>query len=228
MLAMAKDEGPPEAHWLLFLGIVLAALVVIALVVSSGAAPSSQINIEYFFRLLYDCLRGACYGSVGLAGFLALLARLWLYIIFIGYAVAVVGLIFIVYALIELFELRRQEAEKYGTVLLAPSASEENKRWKHIESLIGGSTPAEWREAIIEADIMLDEMLAREGYQGDGVGERLKQVEPADFNTLEGAWEAHKVRNQIAHEGSAFDLSATFARRTIAQYESTFREFGII
>ncbi|OYV27677.1 MAG: hypothetical protein B7W98_01275 [Parcubacteria group bacterium 20-58-5] len=227
-MAEKKDEGPPPVHWLLLLGVALVAVFVLIVAVSASGTANSQINVEYFYRVLYDCLRGSCYGSVGFSALSAFLARVWLYIIYLGYVVAVLGLVFIVYALIELFELRKAEAAKYGTVVLAPSGSEENKRWKHIEALIGGTTPTEWREAIIEADIMLDEMLARDGYQGGGVGERLKAVEPADFTTLDDAWEAHKVRNQIAHEGSAFDLSATLARRTVARYESVFREFGVI
>jgi hypothetical protein len=70
--------------------------------------------------------------------------------------------------------------------------------------------------------------LTRQGYIGDGVGEKLKSIEPSEFGTLADAWEAHKVRNQIAHEGSAFNLSESLAHRTIARYESVFREFKAI
>jgi hypothetical protein len=71
-------------------------------------------------------------------------------------------------------------------------------------------------------------MLSRQGYSGESIGEKLKSVETADFNTLSDAWEAHKVRNQIAHEGSAFNLSDSLARRTLAHYEAVFREFELI
>ena len=98
----------------------------------------------------------------------------------------------------------------------------------HIESLANGTSASEWREAIIEADIMLDDVLARQGYVGDGVGEKLKAAEPENFRTLQDAWEAHKVRNQIAHEGSAFNLSESLMRRTIGRFESVFREFKAI
>jgi hypothetical protein len=75
---------------------------------------------------------------------------------------------------------------------------------------------------------MLDDMLTKHGYTGDGVGEKLKSADRINFSTLEDAWEAHKVRNQIAHEGYAFNLSESLARRTIAHYESVFREFKVI
>ena len=156
-------------------------------------------------------------------------AHVWLWIVIIGYILSVAGLFVIVYALVRLFELRKKEEKDYGTLILAPEAAGSmNPRWKHIESLARGASPSEWKEAIIEADIMLDDMLTRQGYKGAGVGEKLKEAERADFNTLDDAWEAHKVRNQIAHEGSAFALSDTLAHRALARYESVFREFNAI
>ena len=87
---------------------------------------------------------------------------------------------------------------------------------------------SQWREAIIESDIMLDDILARRGYVGDGVGEKLKSIESTTLSSLQDAWEAHKVRNQIAHQGSSFALTEDFARRTIARYEAVFRELKAI
>ena len=69
------------------------------------------------------------------------------------------------------------------------------------------------------------DLLEKHGYPGEGVGERLRS---ATFATLQDAWEAHKVRNQIAHEGSAFNLSADLVRRTIGRYENVFHEFKVI
>ena len=86
----------------------------------------------------------------------------------------------------------------------------------------------QWRQAIIEADIMLDELLTKLGYLGAGVGDKLKMVNPNQFHTLSDAWEAHKVRNEIAHKGSAYQLSDHIAYRTINQYENVFREFKVI
>jgi len=186
----------------------------------------NQANVEYFFRLIYECFHGACYGSM--AGIAAFFSHLWLWIIGIGYALSVIGLFIIVYCTVRLFELRKREEEYYSTLIIAPDAGGGNPRWQHIESLLEGTTPSEWREAIIEADIMLDDALTRKGYVGDGVGEKLKSADKLTFSTLDDAWEAHKVRNQIAHEGSAFILSESLARRTIARYESVFREFKVI
>ena len=191
--------------------------------------PATQINVEYWFRLLYECLYGTCYNSVDFVTFVALLERFWFWIVIVGYALSVLGLCVIVYTIMRLFNLRKREELFYSTLLLSPeSKGGVSSRWQHIESLAGGTSMSEWREAIIEADIMLDDMLTKDGYVGAGVGEKLKAADPENFHTLQDAWEVHKVRNQIAHEGSAFNLSEPLARRTIARYANVFREFKII
>lgn len=187
----------------------------------------NQSNVEYWFRLIYECIHGACYGSM--AGVAAFLTHLWLWIVIIGYGLSIIGLIIIIYCTVRLFELRKREAEYYNTLLIPPGAEGGSlPRWEHIQTLVEGASPSEWKEAIIEADIMLDDVLGEKGYVGAGVGEKLKSADARSFKTLQSAWDAHKVRNQIAHEGSAFNLSDTIVRRTIAQYEAVFRELKVI
>jgi hypothetical protein len=103
-----------------------------------------------------------------------------------------------------------------------------NRRWKNIQLLINSHNLNDWKQAIIEADILLDEMLDKMGYHGDSIGEKLKQIEASDFLTLNQAWEAHKVRNQIAHQGGNYILSRDEAEKVISLYEEVFREFYFI
>ncbi|MEK7554136.1 MAG: hypothetical protein AAB517_02085 [Patescibacteria group bacterium] len=188
----------------------------------------NQANVEYFFRLLYEWIFGP-HAVFNFAGLQAFIAQIWTWIIVVGYALSVIGLFIIVYCIVRLFELRKREELFYSTLIAQPEATgADNPRWLHIESLAEGASASQWREAIIEADIMLDDALERRGYVGDGVGEKLKSADPSDFSTLQDAWEAHKVRNQIAHEGSAFSLSSELAMRTISRYGAVFREFKAI
>lgn len=157
----------------------------------------------------------------------AWIAHLWQWITILGYISSIIGLFFIVYATVRLFELRRREEEFYHTLILAPDATGKNPRWEHVEMLMRGKTPSEWKEAIIEADIMLDDLLTQLGYNGS-IGEKLKAADPNSFRTLQNAWEAHKVRNQIAHEGSSFNISDTLLNRTLSHYRAVFQEFKVI
>lgn len=101
-------------------------------------------------------------------------------------------------------------------------------KWKRITEHVESQNQNDWRQAIIEADIILGEILEKMGYQGEGIGEMLKRVEAADFHTLSQAWEAHKIRNIIAHEGSSYQLSQTEVRRVINLYRQVFEEFFYI
>jgi len=103
-----------------------------------------------------------------------------------------------------------------------------NPRWHRIEQHVASDSQGDWRVAILEADIMLEEMLESMGYRGETIGERLKHIERSDFTTLDAAWEAHKVRNQIAHEGSDYQLSRREAERVVGLFREVFEEFRFI
>jgi len=93
---------------------------------------------------------------------------------------------------------------------------------------IATDDPHRWQLAIIEADIILDEMTQAMRVPGENLGERLKNIERSDFFTLDLAWEAHKVRNQIAHAGTSYTLTRREAKRIIDLYREVFHEFGYI
>jgi hypothetical protein len=102
------------------------------------------------------------------------------------------------------------------------------RRWESVQRHIESTNQNDWRQAIMEADIILDELLNKMEYHGESIGEKLKRVEKSDFNTLNEAWEAHKFRNQIAHEGSAVNVNQYEAKRIINLYKKVFEEFYYI
>jgi hypothetical protein len=104
----------------------------------------------------------------------------------------------------------------------------ENSKWKLVEEHINSDDQNKWKLAILESDIILAEMLDKLSLPGESIGEKLKAVEASDFDTIEQAWEAHKIRNAIAHQGSEFLLNQREAKRVIGLYASVFKEFEII
>lgn len=121
-----------------------------------------------------------------------------------------------------------EEDEKHSVENITSPLRQTNERWQKVEKHIESQNPTDWRLAILEADIILDEMLQKMGYHGAGIGEMLKSVEKSDFLTLDAAWEAHKVRNNIAHQGSDFVMSHPEAKRTVNLYKQVFEEFFFI
>lgn len=107
-------------------------------------------------------------------------------------------------------------------------SAEAKTRWEKILELLNSSHESGWRHAVIEGDIMLADTLRANGMHGDSVGEMLKSADANDYSTLDDAWEAHKIRNNIAHAGPDFKLSEREAKHAIGLFEKVFKEFGAI
>jgi hypothetical protein len=106
-----------------------------------------------------------------------------------------------------------------------PKSKTSNSKWAIVEAHMASGSEAQWRLAILEADNMLADLLKTLPISGIDVGEKLTNADRKYFQSLEDAWEAHKVRNRIAHEGSDFLLTEHLARKTISQFKNVFSEF---
>lgn len=191
------------------------------------------VNVEYFFRLLYELFFGSHAVSIGTGGagisIAALFGKIWLGVTIFAFLISVFAAWAFIYYTLRYWQIVAEDDERYKTIPEAEAHIQvEHSRWAYITQLIESPQESDWRQAIIEADIMLDEALLRNNYFGDTIGDKLKTANPARFMTLNNAWEAHKVRNEIAHAGSAYQLSNHIAFRTIANYEAVFREFNEI
>ncbi len=128
--------------------------------------------------------------------------------------------------------LNKEEEEIYGSTKLKKeeevTEDKKNGRWNQVIAHLNSPNENDWRLAIIEADVMLDEMLRAEGYVGDSIGDMLKGVDKSDMKTLDAAWEAHKIRNEIVHSGSDYQLNEHQAKHVMRLYEAVFKEFDMI
>ncbi len=115
-----------------------------------------------------------------------------------------------------------------GVEPVTPAVLPIHPRWLSIEKNMQSTNSSDWRLAILEADILLYEMLDQMGIEGQTIAEKLKGANPASFKTLQEAWRAHKVRNNIAHEGASYTLGRTEAEHAIASYKKVFDEFYFI
>lgn len=139
----------------------------------------------------------------------------------------------IVYSLIRVSQVmsgvHKKEKQRENPVYVTAATQDHvNRRWDRVIAHVQSESPADWRISVLEADIMLAELLDKMGYIGENVGEKLKRIEKSDFETIDDAWEAHKTRNLIAHQGSDFVLSKREAQRVIGLYANVFREFRYI
>lgn len=138
----------------------------------------------------------------------------------------------IIYCLIRLYMLEkeahhyRDESIRYHQEKMAEMAK--NPRWELVENLLQSPVEADWRVAIIEADVLLEEALQSAGFSGVGVGEILTAAGEGAIANYQNAWNAHKIRNDIAHIGSSYKISREEAAKTVTMYRIVLEELGAI
>lgn len=96
-----------------------------------------------------------------------------------------------------------------------------SKRWSMILELNNSENINDHKTAILDADILLFEILRENGYTCETLGEILKN---AHFKTIQHAWDAHTVRNKIAHNPN-FILTPQESKNTIKNFSIVFNEF---
>lgn len=97
------------------------------------------------------------------------------------------------------------------------------KKWEKLLEKIKSNDERDLRLAIIEADTLVDEILVQHNHPGKDMGERLKSMHPGEIENLDDLWEAHKMRNRIAHE-SGFHITLDEARKIINIYHRTLKD----
>lgn len=188
------------------------------------------LNLEYILvRLQQGFEGGTTLVSVLPDWFFALVHT----VMALGLVATFILLVLIVYVQIRLHQVEHEGFHKLEAHAVAHAEPEvestgKNERWERIVELANSTRESDWRRAILEADIMLGDVLAGMGYPGASVGEALRHANPIQMTTLDLAWKAHKVRNDVAHQGEALALTEREVRTTIDYYKRVFEEAGII
>jgi hypothetical protein len=196
------------------------------------------LNLEWLFMQTYrGTVRIFGTDSVTFARVLEFFKALFIILIIITLAI-------LIYFLVRMYELQQEDKPKkekkikaategavvagvtgVAAVALAPKI---NETWERIRQNGYSEEESRWRLAIIEADIYMDKLLDQKGYVGETVSDKLKQLSENQLSSIQYAWEAHKVRNKIAHEGADFVLTFPETRRVLLLYEVVFRELGAL
>ena len=188
------------------------------------------IDLEQLFVLLYRLLTGSG-GDVSFDSARVFFFDIWVKVAIVSSIITPILLAALAYVVIRNHQMRAEEEETYKAKARMPhleAAHPKNEQWEHVLEMVSSDRPSDWRVAVMDADVMLDELLIQKGYLGENLGERLKSVSPGDFRALNAAWEAHKIRNQIAHGGGDYILTQREARRAVDLFREVFAEIGVI
>ena len=164
----------------------------------------------------------------------------WDLIKFIFALLAIFFVFVICYTVVRMLEIRRKEHEhlhheiaeyahhqKEKEKHLAQETNVKNEKWRSVIEHLSMPDLSEWKMAVLEADEILFDLFEALGFDGENMGEKLRNLPIDKFRNLAIAWEAHAFRNRIAHEGG-FAFSQSEAKRIVGFYEQIFRDYDFI
>lgn len=198
------------------------------------------LNLEYFFAKLAALLAGiyefffasdTCLEYNLRGDWYCIYERLsanWPIYLLI-FTISALLLLWIIYSIMRKKDIDEEEAIEFEEHFIKyDQPAPKNPAWERIQKLFESNNPSDWRVAIIEADSLLDRFIMSLDYPGETMGERMQNINAADFPMINAAWEAHKVRNRIAHEGSGYQIDAREAHIVYRLYEAVFRDTNYI
>ncbi|MBI4121407.1 MAG: hypothetical protein HY470_00410 [Candidatus Ryanbacteria bacterium] len=145
--------------------------------------------------------------------------------------VAVISIVGIAYVLSQIWKLRARHVEAVlaheARVAVPPQARSYALDWSAIRLRLNTATDADAALLIIDADALADRILRELGLPGETMGERLITLGDQKFKEIDDLWDAHKLRNEIAHEG-AKNITYSDASWALDKYERAFKELGVI
>lgn len=127
-----------------------------------------------------------------------------------------------------------------ATLIFALISANSRKTKKHLnieyfrlkyleaENKLKANEPTTYQIAILEADKLVDQALRERGFNGETMGERLKNATNSKvFSDRNCIWLAHKLRNQIAHEPDV-KVSYKQARGALVCFKKALKDLGAI
>jgi DNA polymerase III delta prime subunit len=153
------------------------------------------------------------YNSPELAQFISVLK-------IVSVALSIFLLFAVVVLIIKLRKGIEKSVEMAAESMFFPDSFKEkmSKDWQSVLDKLKVEDENSYKLAIIEADKILDDILKRIGYQGEDMGERLKQINRDQMGNIDEVWQAHKLRNQIVHQPN-FRLNRGQTKRAIEAYQ---------
>lgn len=146
---------------------------------------------------------------------------------FFGLIIALLCFAGVVYFIIETgwFSLR---VERFRHIVLQSNISrkEAQASWHKIQEYFYRGGESDLKVAVLEADKLLNDALREAGVMGVQLGDRLKKATVQQVPNLNELWQAHKLRNQIAHEPN-FKLKRDLAERALGIYETALKNLGV-
>ncbi len=99
-------------------------------------------------------------------------------------------------------------------------------RWLAVEQSLVRGNESSYHLAVLNGDKLVDNALRDRGFSGQTMGERLKAAS-SKLSRRDDVWNAHKLRNKIAHEP---DVRVTYeqARGALRAFKQALKDLGAV
>ncbi|MBI2798213.1 hypothetical protein HYX70_02845 [Candidatus Saccharibacteria bacterium] len=97
-------------------------------------------------------------------------------------------------------------------------------KWRDIQAM-QNSGPSGIKNALMEADKLLDYVLRAKGFRGETMADRMRSAGP-QLGSVTAVWAAHKLRNMLAHEVE-HDIVPNQVKQAVADLGQSIRDLGV-
>ncbi|MEK7631151.1 MAG: hypothetical protein AAB417_03950 [Patescibacteria group bacterium] len=154
-------------------------------------------------------------------------SRFILWIKIIAGTLSLVLAVGIVYVVLKIATFRKKESHTAVATEPQPQGALYAYEWTRVKSGLERASDTDAALLIIEADSLVDRILKDMKLPGETMGERLQALGEQRFESIDDLWEAHKLRNQIAHEG-AKGVTYGDAVWALERYERALKKLGMV
>ncbi|MCX6758368.1 MAG: hypothetical protein NTX14_01540, partial [Candidatus Nealsonbacteria bacterium] len=98
-----------------------------------------------------------------------------------------------------------------------------DKNWMKILQRLESELETEYKLSVIEADLLLNDVMKRLGYEGKNLSEKLERVKPEVFKELQLLKEADQIYQNLVYDTS-YHLTQPEAKKIIAEFERALSE----
>ena len=98
------------------------------------------------------------------------------------------------------------------------------RKWRDIQHLCADKS--NWPQAILLADLLLDDALKRKKRNGKTMGERMVAAQK-DFSSNDAVWQAHKFANHIRHDPEG-KIKEKDVKSTLVAFRQALRDLGAL
>jgi hypothetical protein len=100
-------------------------------------------------------------------------------------------------------------------------------RWDNVKNLIGTEDPDNWKAAVLESSVMLNEVLEIIGYEGETLGKKISGLTTEQLENLETIKKANEAKNEIVRNGE-YRITKEEAEKLVDTFGNALRFFEAV